>query len=50
MDLCNHNYIVCGYNSAIVMEECSICGDEQEHDFDTYCADNGFPVVSFEDD
>lgn len=47
---CEHNYVPCGYNSSIVIEECTKCGDEIEHDFDYYCLNYGFPVIDFEED
>ncbi len=45
---CQHDFEVCGYNSSVVIEEWK-CGDEREIDFDSYCLDNGFPILPDED-
>jgi hypothetical protein len=46
---CQHDYKVVAYNSSIVIEECSKCGDELESDFDNYCMLNGFPILEDEE-
>jgi hypothetical protein len=47
---CEHNYQPVAYNSSIVIEECTKCGKEKEYDFDDYCLNYGFPVLSEESD
>jgi hypothetical protein len=45
LESCAHDYKVCGYNSAIVIEECTTCGYEKEYEFNNYCLENGFPLI-----